>query len=67
MKANIDIINTDEKRWKKILKCRMNLQCGRPLEGEQFENMSEEESGPENHPHLIWVLKFRIRTIRRSS
>lgn len=33
------------------------------LEEEQFENVSEEESGPENHPHLIWVLKFRIQII----
>lgn len=44
MKANVDIINTDENHWKQILKCRMNLQCGRPLEGEQFENVSEEKS-----------------------
>lgn len=48
-------------------KGRMNLQCGRPLEEEQFENVSEEESGPENHPHLIWMLKFTIQTIGRSS
>lgn len=67
MKANVDIISTDEKHWKQILKGWMNLQCGRPLEEEQFENVSEEESGPENHPHLIWVLKFRIQTIGRSS
>lgn len=63
MKANVynkyrwEALEADSKGW-------MNLQCGRPLEEEQFENVSEEESGPENHPHLIWVLKFRIQTIK---
>lgn len=31
-----------------------------PPEEEQLENAGEEESGPENHPHLIGVLKFKI-------
>lgn len=67
MKAKVDIVSTDEELWKQILKYRMNLQCRRPLEEEQFEKVSEEESSPENHPHLIWVLKVRIQTIGRSS